>query len=77
MSGLIAADIKKTLNIPFVITFHALGRVRRMHQGSLDGFPDIRFEVEDRVVAEPMVLLPNVLRTLRIYSLFTKLLRTQ
>lgn len=52
MSGLIAADIKKTLNIPFVITFHALGRVRRMHQGSLDGFPDIRFEVEDRVVAE-------------------------
>lgn len=23
-----------------------------MHQGSLDGFPDIRFEVEDRVVAE-------------------------
>lgn len=52
MSGLVAADIKKTLNIPFIITFHALGRVRRMHQGSLDGFPDIRFEVEDRVVAE-------------------------
>ncbi|MHB9154560.1 MAG: glycosyltransferase, partial [Endomicrobiales bacterium] len=29
MSGLVAANIKRILGIPFVITFHALGRVRR------------------------------------------------
>jgi D-inositol-3-phosphate glycosyltransferase len=52
MSGLVAADIKKALDIPFLITFHALGRVRRIHQGTKDGFPDERFEIEDRVVAE-------------------------
>src|SRR5690606_16458630 len=27
MSGIVALDLKKTLNIPFAITFHALGRV--------------------------------------------------
>jgi phosphoheptose isomerase len=35
-----------------VITFHALGRVRRLHQQQADGFPDARFAVEDRLVAE-------------------------
>lgn len=52
MSGLIAADVKKALDIPFVITFHALGRVRRIHQGKDDRFPDDRFDIEDRIVAE-------------------------
>ena len=52
MSGLVAADMKRRLGIPFVITFHALGRVRRLHQQQADGFPDVRFEVEDRLVAE-------------------------
>lgn len=52
MSGLVAADLKQILNIPFVITFHALGRVRRIYQGDQDRFPDIRFQVEDRIVAE-------------------------
>ncbi len=52
MSGLVAAELKRLLNIPFVVTFHALGRIRRMHQGPNDGFPDSRFEIEDRVVAE-------------------------
>ncbi|MGE5222664.1 MAG: glycosyltransferase [Omnitrophica WOR_2 bacterium] len=52
MSAMVAADIKKALGIPFVVTFHALGRVRRLHQGKDDGFPDIRFDIEDRVVAE-------------------------
>jgi D-inositol-3-phosphate glycosyltransferase len=52
MSGLVAADLKQALGIPFVITFHALGRVRRLHQGDADEFPDERFAVEDRVVAE-------------------------
>jgi glycosyltransferase involved in cell wall biosynthesis/phosphoheptose isomerase len=52
MSGLVAADMKRRLGIPFVITFHALGRVRRLHQQQADGFPDVRFTVEDRLVAE-------------------------
>jgi glycosyltransferase involved in cell wall biosynthesis/phosphoheptose isomerase len=52
MSGLVAADMKQRLGIPFVITFHALGRVRRLHQQQADGFPDARFAVEDRLVAE-------------------------
>jgi glycosyltransferase involved in cell wall biosynthesis/phosphoheptose isomerase len=52
MSGLVAAEMKRRLGIPFVITFHALGRVRRLHQQHADGFPDVRFAVEDRLVAE-------------------------
>jgi phosphoheptose isomerase len=52
MSGLVAAEIKASLGIPFVVTFHALGRVRRLHQGSADQFSDERFAIEDRCVAE-------------------------
>jgi D-inositol-3-phosphate glycosyltransferase len=52
MSGLVAADIKRALGIPFVITFHALGRVRREHHHETDGFPNARFEIEDRIVEE-------------------------
>jgi D-inositol-3-phosphate glycosyltransferase len=52
MSGLVAAELKQTLGIPFVITFHALGRVRRLHQKEADGFPDDRFAIEDRIISE-------------------------
>jgi D-inositol-3-phosphate glycosyltransferase len=52
MSGRVAADIKQTLGVPFVMTFHALGRVRRRHQGAADRFPDERFAIEDRIVRE-------------------------
>ena len=51
MSGLVASAIKHELNIPFVITFHALGRVRRVYQGKNDNFPDTRFEIEDQIIA--------------------------
>ncbi len=51
MSGLVATAIKHELGIPFVITFHALGRVRRVYQGNNDNFPDTRFEIEDRTIA--------------------------
>jgi len=50
MSAWVAAGIKKALGIPFVVTFHALGRVRRLHQGSADGFPARRLEIEDHVI---------------------------
>jgi D-inositol-3-phosphate glycosyltransferase len=52
MSGLVAANVKRELGIPFVITFHALGRVRRFYQGQADEFPDERFAIEDRIVQE-------------------------
>jgi D-inositol-3-phosphate glycosyltransferase len=52
MSGLVAAEVKRDLGIPFVVTFHALGRVRRLHQGDADRFPDARFAIEDRIVSE-------------------------
>jgi len=52
MSGLVAADIKKRMEIPFVITFHALGKVRLIHQGKADQFPAERLEIEKRIVEE-------------------------
>jgi D-inositol-3-phosphate glycosyltransferase len=52
MSGLVAADIKARTGIPYVVTFHALGKVRRKHQGGADRFPDARFEIEERVARE-------------------------
>ncbi len=59
MSGMVAQHLKATLGLPFVITFHALGRVRRLAQGSADTFPIARMRIEaalmraaDRIVAE-------------------------
>jgi glycosyltransferase involved in cell wall biosynthesis len=59
MSGMVAQHIKKALGIPYVITFHALGRVRRLYQGIADAFPSNRVEIEenlmqdaDRIIAE-------------------------
>jgi D-inositol-3-phosphate glycosyltransferase len=52
MSALVAAEVKRALGTPFVVTFHALGRVRRIYQGAADGFPDVRFSIEERAAAE-------------------------
>ena len=52
MSGLVAAEEKRALGTPFVITFHALGRVRRLHQGEADELPDERFAIEHRIDTE-------------------------
>lgn len=52
MSALVAADIKKILNIPFVITFHALGMIRKLFQGPNDAFPPERVDIEKRVAKE-------------------------
>ncbi len=52
MSGLVACELKQSLGVPFAITFHALGRLRRMHQREADQFPAERIEIEDRIVAE-------------------------
>jgi D-inositol-3-phosphate glycosyltransferase len=59
MSGMVARHLKQVLGIPFVITFHALGHVRRLAQGDADAFPPARLQIEaalmreaDRIIAE-------------------------
>jgi D-inositol-3-phosphate glycosyltransferase len=52
MSALVAIKLKQRFDIPFVVTFHALGRVRRRHQGDADRFPVERLAIEDAAVAE-------------------------
>ncbi|HEY0489292.1 MAG TPA: glycosyltransferase [Telluria sp.] len=59
MSGIVAQHLKESLGIPFVITFHALGKVRRIAQGAADTFPAARLQIEydlmrsaDCVIAE-------------------------
>jgi glycosyltransferase involved in cell wall biosynthesis len=58
MSGLAAASASRDLDIPLVQTFHALGCVKRRHQGAADTSPDDRIPAErlltrrvDRVIA--------------------------
>jgi D-inositol-3-phosphate glycosyltransferase len=58
MSGKAAIEAARPLGIPVVLTFHALGNVKRRHQGSKDTSPDGRLEIEralvrdaDRIVA--------------------------
>jgi D-inositol-3-phosphate glycosyltransferase len=50
MSALVASGLKKELNIPFVVTFHALGHVRRIHQAEKDKFPVERLQIEEDAV---------------------------
>ncbi|RJG06714.1 glycosyltransferase family 1 protein [Noviherbaspirillum cavernae] len=52
MSGMVARQLQQALDIPFVITFHALGLVRRLSQGQADGFPDIRFAIEKQLMRD-------------------------
>lgn len=52
MSGMAAVQLKRLLLVPFVITFHALGRIRRLYQHGADQFPDDRFRIEDLIVRE-------------------------
>lgn len=56
MSGYAAARIKKEMGIPFVITFHALGKVRKQHQKN-DSFPRERDFIEKSVMEEAEVIV--------------------
>ncbi|MCE7042848.1 glycosyltransferase [Dyadobacter sp. CY312] len=50
MSGLVASRIKMQLGIPYVITFHALGKIRMLHQKDKDAFPAARLDIEQMIV---------------------------
>ena len=59
LSGLVGRRLQRRLGLPLVVTFHALGAVRRLHQVGADGFPPERPAIErriahaaDRVIAE-------------------------
>jgi D-inositol-3-phosphate glycosyltransferase len=52
MSALVGLRLRAMLAVPLVVTFHALGLVRREHQGEADGFPPERIAIEQRVVRE-------------------------
>ena len=52
MSGMVAQQLKRLTGVPYVITFHALGRVRRLCQGQADGFPDARFAIEESLMRD-------------------------
>lgn len=59
MSALVASIVKRVLQIPYVVTFHALGLVRLAHQKEKDRFPKERYDIEkyivddaDQVIAE-------------------------
>jgi phosphoheptose isomerase len=57
MSGMVALELKLLFGIPFVITFHALGKVRRVHQRGADGFSDERFAIEERIIREANMII--------------------
>jgi glycosyltransferase involved in cell wall biosynthesis len=52
MSALVGLRLRAMLAVPLVVTFHALGMIRREHQGEDDGFPTERIAIEQRVVRE-------------------------
>jgi len=51
MSAFVAGILKKSLGIPFVITFHALGHTRLIHQQKTDKFPAERILIEKEAAA--------------------------
>ncbi|RFS17538.1 glycosyltransferase family 1 protein [Emticicia sp. C21] len=52
MSALVAHQLKKRLHIPYVVTFHALGKIRQLHQKEKDAFPADRISIEQLIVRD-------------------------
>ncbi len=59
MSGWVACQVKSILDVPAVEIFHALGKVKRLHQGEADTSPEERVVIEygviddvDRIIAQ-------------------------
>jgi D-inositol-3-phosphate glycosyltransferase len=56
-SGLAALQATRPLGIPLAQTFHALGVVKRRHQGDLDTSPPERTHIEELLVREAEVVI--------------------
>ncbi len=50
MSGWVATELQSRLNIPAVHIFHAMGKTKRKHQGSVDTSPQERIDVESQII---------------------------
>ncbi len=57
MSGVAARDAARSVGLPLVQTFHALGSVKRRHQGAEDTSPPSRVAVETELAAEADAVL--------------------
>jgi len=57
MSAFVAMQLKAISGIPFVVTFHALGHIRRIHQGDNDRFPKERLQIEQDAVNEASLII--------------------
>jgi D-inositol-3-phosphate glycosyltransferase len=52
MSGVACLEARRAVTSPFAQTFHALGVVKRRHQGAADTSPPQRLEIEARLASE-------------------------
>jgi len=52
MSGWVASELRKLTGIPYTITFHKLGLVRKQHQKEMDQFPEERLGIEAMLVKD-------------------------
>lgn len=52
MSAMAALPLARQTNTPLAVTFHALGKVRRLHQAHNDLFSDRRFSIEEDIVRQ-------------------------
>ncbi len=57
MSGWVATELQSRLNIPAVHIFHAMGKTKRKHQGSVDTSPSERIEVETQIIRSVQCVL--------------------
>jgi len=57
MSALASLPAARRHGVPLAVTFHALGRVRRLHQREADRFPDSRFQIESDIVREADMII--------------------
>jgi glycosyltransferase involved in cell wall biosynthesis len=62
MSALVAMELKEIMDIPYVVTYHALGKVRRIHQKEADKFPIERLEIEEETAARADKILAECLQ---------------
>lgn len=59
MSGWVGLQLRHQLNAPLVVSFHALGKIRRLYQGEHDHFPDERFTVEEQIARNADLLIAH------------------
>lgn len=64
MSAMVAAEIKRGLGVPFVVTFHALGKVRRISiKGAPTPFPKLAWRSKIGPSSKPIGSSPSVPKT--------------